>query len=428
MRGGIPIVSPEQMDSPAISDIICAIMKIVLTVPFTPWPVTRGTDRLMVNLIEGLSKRHEVTLVTQSLSSEGLERLKDLEKPGVRVRGILAPHRRPPAGKLLRKIRNVFIDRTGGVPEEISYAAPPEFLREIAAAAEDVDADLVIATYWHMYDLPRYVKGRRLVLATMDVDHVVSREKLKFSTGGPDRVRAEKMARRLAEYELEAYERYDTILTVTDADADMIRGGSSPGGKIILPMPMAMDLSLFHPEAFEREKNRIVFLGSFDSDFNRDALRFFACDVFPLIRAEVPEAVAEIVGQGVDTDIIEKAGPAIAFTGRVDDIRPYLGGCSVMVLPLRFAAGIRLRMMEAAAMGTPVVSTPEGVGGMGLEPGREYIEGIDASSLAAGVISLLRDPGEAARIGSSARSWAERDLSMETYPDRLDRMLEKVAG
>ena len=50
-------------------------MKIVLTVPFVPWPVTRGTDRLIVNLVEGLSKRHEVTLVTQSLTAEGLDRL-----------------------------------------------------------------------------------------------------------------------------------------------------------------------------------------------------------------------------------------------------------------------------------------------------------------------------------------------------------------
>ena len=230
----------------------------------------------------------------------------------------------------------------------------------------------------------------------------------------------------MARCELEAYERYGTILTVTEADASLIRDDVSCGGKTVMPLPMALDLSLFHPGKYERKKDTIVFLGSFDSDFNRDALRFFNSEVFPRVRAEVPEAVAEIVGQCVDPELIESAGPGVEFTGRVDDIRPYLGGCAMMILPLRFAAGVRIRMMEAAAMGTPVVSTPEGVGGMGLASGIEYLEGTDAESLASATVTLLRDKGEAARIGAAARAWAERDLSMETYPDRLDRMLETV--
>jgi glycosyltransferase involved in cell wall biosynthesis len=77
-------------------------------------------------------------------------------------------------------------------------------------------------------------------------------------------------------------------------------------------------------------------------------------------------------------------------------------------------------------MGTAVVSTPTGVAGMDLEAGSDYVEAVDASAMAKAVISLLRNGEEAARLGGNARRWAERSISMENYPDRLDEMLRVI--
>ena len=401
-------------------------MKIVVTVPYTPWPVTRGTGRLIINLMEGLSVRHEVTLVTMTLSKDGLERLKELEKPGIKVRAMLAPHRQGASGKLLRKVRNVISDYVRGIPQDVSYSAPPEFLRLIADTASEESADLVLASYWHMYRLSDYVSDSRLALVTHDMDYIVNRERLKLTGKVDRRIKSEKEALRLERIETEAYRRFDTILTVTASDAEVL--GSIPAyeGKKILPLPLALDLSIFSPGAFDREPDRILFLGSFHSDFNRDALRYFTSDVFPLVRCEVPGAVLEVVGHGVDNGLRSEAGEGVEFTGGVEDIVPYLGRCSLMVLPLRFSGGVRIRMMEAAAMATAVVSTPAGVAGMGLEAGSAYIEAADADSMARSVVSLLRDREEVARLGGNARRWAERSVSMENYPDRLDVMLAEL--
>jgi glycosyltransferase involved in cell wall biosynthesis len=401
-------------------------MKIVVTVPYTPWPVTRGTGRLIVNLISGLSKRHEVTLVTMTLSKAGLERLKEFEKPGVKVRAMIAPHRQGASGKLLRKVRNVISDYVRGIPQDVSYSAPPEFLRLIADTASDESADLVLASYWHMYRLSDYVSDSRLALVTHDMDYVVNRERLKLECTEESRIKSEKEASRLERIETEAYRRFETILTVTASDAEVLRGIHAYEGKKILPLPLALDLSVFSPGTFDREPDRILFLGSFHSDFNRDALRYFASDVFPSIRREIPGAVLEVVGHGADDSLREEAGEGVEFTGGVEDIVPYLGRCSLMVLPLRFSGGVRIRMMEAAAMGTAVVSTPAGVAGMGLEAGRDYLEAADSGSMADSVVSLLRDSDEALRLGGNARRWAERSISMEDYPDRLDAMLAAV--
>jgi len=402
-------------------------MKIVVTVPYTPWPVIRGTGRLIINLIEGLSKRHEVTLVTMTLSKAGLERLKELEKPGVKVKAMIAPHRKGASGKLLRKVRNVISDLVFDIPQNVSYSAPAKFLSLIADTASRESADLVLASYWHMYRLPEFVKDTRLALVTHDMDHLVSRDRLSLARTGPERMKSEKEAGRLERFEMMAYRRFDTILTMTASDTEAMLDIPACREKTILPLPMALDLSVFTPGAFEREKNRILFLGSFHSDFNSDALRYFVSDVFPSIRLEIPEAMLEVVGHGAGGGLREEVGgEGVEFTGGVDDILPYLGRCSLMVLPLRFSGGVRIRMMEAAAMGTAVVSTPAGVAGMGLEAGSDYLEAVDASAMAKAVISLLRNGEEAARLGGNARRWAERSISMENYPDRLDEMLRVI--
>jgi glycosyltransferase involved in cell wall biosynthesis len=401
-------------------------MKIVVTVPYTPWPVTRGTGRLIINLIEGLSRRHEVTLVTMTLTEGELGRLKELEKPGIKVRAMIAPHRKGASGKLLRKVRNVINDYLRGIPQDVSYSAPPEFLQLIADTASGESVDLVLASYWHMYRLSDYVRGPKLALITHDMDYIVNRERLKLHCTGSNRMKAEKAAARLERIEIEAYRRFDTILTVTASDAEVLKGNTAYEEKKILPLPLALDLSVFAPGAYERDRERILFLGSFYSDFNRDALSFFLSEVFPSIRRELPEAVLEVVGHGTDTNLRDEAGEGVEFTGGVEDIVPHLGRCSLMILPLRFSGGVRIRMMEAAAMGTAVVSTPAGVAGMGLVAGSDYLEAVDADSMARAVISLLRDREEATRLGGNARRWAERSLSMEDYADRLDVMLDSI--
>jgi len=403
-------------------------MKLVVTVPYTPWPVTRGTGRLIVNLIEGLARRHEVTLVTMTLSRAGLDRLRELERPGVRVRGMIAPHRQGASGKLLRKMRNVIYDFLRGIPQDVSYSAPPEFLRLIAETAADGPADIVLASYWHMYRLSDYVVGPKLALVTHDMDYIVNRERLRLAGSGSGRIKSEKDAARLERIETEAYRRFDTILTVTASDAEVLRGIHAYEGKKILPLPLALDLSYFTYGAFERERGRILFLGSFHSDFNRDALRYFTSEVLPLVRSSRPDAVLEVVGHGADEKLRKESGDGVEFTGGVDDIRPHLGRCSLMVLPLRFSGGVRIRMMEAAATGTAVVSTPVGVAGMGLDAGKDYLEASDAASMSGAVVSLLGEVKEAERIGGNARRWAEEHISMEDYPDRLDAMLEALRG
>jgi hypothetical protein len=77
-------------------------------------------------------------------------------------------------------------------------------------------------------------------------------------------------------------------------------------------------------------------------------------------------------------------------------------------------------------MGTPVVSTPVGVAGMGLKAGIDYLEAQTGAGIALAILHALRDGGEACRIGAGARRWAEVNISRESYPARLDALFEKI--
>ena len=400
-------------------------MRIVVALPFAPWPVTKGTDRLIMNLLDGLAVNNEVTLVAMALSRGDLERLREIEKPRIAVRAILAPHRRSAFHRVYVKIENIMKAVFAGVPMQVGYAAPAEFVRLVADTAKERKADIVLASYWHMYRLPGLVKDSKLALVTHDLDFLVNAARLKAMSGA-SRFFAARRLKALERIEREAYKRYETILTVTASDAETLARNPVAAGKAVHALPLALDLGVFSPPEHGRERNRILFLGAFSSDFNRDAFRFFASEVLPVVRSRNPEARVEVVGHGVNETLRAAAGPGVSFVGGVEDIRPYLGACSAMVLPLRFGGGVRIRMMEAAAMGTPVVSTPVGVAGMGLRAGSDYLEGQTGAEIALAILHLLRDGDEARRIGAGARRWAEENISMESYPARLDALFERI--
>ncbi len=402
-------------------------MRIVVALPYAPWPATKGTDRLILNLLDGLAVNHDVTLVAMALSGGDLERLREIERPRIAVRAILAPNKRGFIHRVYHKQMNILKAAFLGLPLQVSYAAPAELLRLIAGTAEERGADLVLASYWHLYRLPGLVKRAKLALVTHDLDFLVNPARLA-AMSGVSRAAAALRLRGLERIERKAYGRYETILTVTPSDAETLARHPLGAGKAVYPLPLALDLAAFNTAARAREPGRILFMGSFHADFNRDAFRFLAGEVFPIVRSRNPRARLEVVGHGADERLRAAAGPGVSFAGGVEDVRPHLGACAAMVLPLRFGGGVRIRMMEAAATGTPVVSTPVGVAGMGLRAGMDYLEGQTAAELALALLHLLDDEADARRVGENARRWAEANISMESYPARLDALFAKMLG
>jgi glycosyltransferase involved in cell wall biosynthesis len=402
-------------------------MKILIALSYAPYPVKRGTDRLVMNLVEGLSKRHEVALVTMTLEREEEEILRRIERDNITVRSILAPNRRSPLHRLYYKSRNKILSHLKNIPEQTLYAAPPAYIRLVEEVSRREGSELVLAFYWHLHGLPSALPGVPVAIATQDVDFLVHPRRLERIKGRMARAFAAAESKKRERVERLAYEKASMILTVTDRDRDTLRqlyGHDTT----IETLPLAMDLESYRPGAGEREENLVLSIGAYDADFNRDALEYFLAEIFPRCRERNGRIRLEVVGQGVDDELRSLAGPGVEFLGRVEDIRPHISRCSIMVLPLRYGGGVRIRMMEAAAMGAPVVSTPVGVAGMGLVKERDYVEASSSEEMVERIVDLLGNPQRAREIGRNARAWAEETLSMDDYPERLDRLFDLLAA
>jgi polysaccharide biosynthesis protein PslH len=118
----------------------------------------------------------------------------------------------------------------------------------------------------------------------------------------------------------------------------------------------------------------------------------------------------------------------VHLTGRVDDVRPFMNRGSVYVLPMRSGSGTRLKVFEAMAAGKAMVSTRTGAEGLPVTHGENILLADDPLAFARHVVELLRSPELRRRLGSNARSLAERVGSWKSATDRLDEALHRVVS
>ncbi|HSG29285.1 MAG TPA: glycosyltransferase family 4 protein, partial [Candidatus Krumholzibacterium sp.] len=382
-------------------------MKIVIALPSSPWPVERGTGRLIMSLVRGLAERHRVVLVTMTQSGRESERLREIETDSIKVVPMIAPNKRSLAAKIWYRLKHQMLQSFFSIPLETSYSAPGRFLETVASVARKEKADLVLANYWHLYRLPDLLGAIPSALITHDIDYLIERPVSttldRKKCGGKVRPELEERI------EKAAYRKYGRILTVTSHDASRLAGEMPEKAGCIETLPLALDLDMFAASGRTRENGPVLFTGTFSSDFNIDALTYLVDEVVPVLLRIRPDIRIRIAGGGVPGDIAARAPGCVEFAGYVEDLAVELDGASLMVLPLRFAGGVRIRMLEAAAMSLPVVSTSAGVGGMGLEDGKEFLLADTAAEMAEKIVEVLEDGDLASSLGVSARKWVERN-------------------
>ncbi len=187
-----------------------------------------------------------------------------------------------------------------------------------------------------------------------------------------------------------------------------------------------VDLDYFTPAPvptapLERRGPTLVFTGRMDYWPNVDAVRWFAREALPALRSSVPDAAFMIVGAAPTAEVQALAAlPGVQVTGRVPDTRPYLMAADVVVAPLRIARGVQNKVLEAMAMAKPVVATPEAFEGVRAEPGRDILlaRGVDAT------VQKIREvlDGQHIEMGAAARRAVEVAHQWSATLQPLDRL------
>jgi glycosyltransferase involved in cell wall biosynthesis len=178
------------------------------------------------------------------------------------------------------------------------------------------------------------------------------------------------------------------------------------------------------PDSAKTESD-LLFAGSMDWMPNIDGISWFVREVLPLIRIRIPQCSVTIAGRrpGASIRALAATDPLIRVTGTVDDMRPYLWSAKVSIVPIRIGSGTRLKIYEAMAADTSVVSTTVGAEGLDVSS-PENIRIADApEAFADACLQLLEDPRERARQADAALRLVREKFSWEVVAERFERIL-----
>jgi sugar transferase (PEP-CTERM/EpsH1 system associated) len=241
----------------------------------------------------------------------------------------------------------------------------------------------------------------------------------------------------LAVYERRVAESFDHSIFITEAEEKIFKG-KNPHIKNISVISNGVDLDYFSAGVSQEQPTRnqpaetsdhqpvIVFTGAMDYYANIDGVVWFTKEVLPLIKREIPNVQFFIIGSNPTKEVIELSGnDGVTVTGYVPDTREYLRKATVVVVPLRIARGIQNKILEAMAMGIPVVATPQAFEGIAAKPDRDLFLGEDEEMIAASVIKLVKEVSLRKSLGDNARRITEKNYHWVKRLEGLDSILTR---
>ena len=231
--------------------------------------------------------------------------------------------------------------------------------------------------------------------------------------GGPKRLIYAREGRRLAAYEAMVTRDAARTFLVTPEEADLVRALPGADGSRVDHYRNGVDTDHFRPGAVPPAPGGcdVVLTGAMDYRPNVAAATGFVRDAWPIVRAARPDVTFAIVGARPTPMVRALAGAeGVTVTGRVPDTRPWLEAARVAVAPLAVARGVQNKVLEALAMGTPLVCSEAAARGTQATSGEHLLTAQGPEATARAVLDLLDDPGRAARMGRAARAFAEGTL------------------
>jgi sugar transferase (PEP-CTERM/EpsH1 system associated) len=192
-------------------------------------------------------------------------------------------------------------------------------------------------------------------------------------------------------------------------------------------IPNGVDLEYFRPGREAREPATLVFSGKMSYHANATAALLLAREVFPLVRAAHPAATLSIVGSGPPPEVRALASdPSISVTGYVDDLREPLGRATIAVCSVSVKVGMQNKILEAMAMGLPVVSTRLGAEGLLARPERDILVGDNPTELASQISRLLDDADLRQNLGLAGRRYVESEHQWGASTARFEALYDEA--
>lgn len=231
--------------------------------------------------------------------------------------------------------------------------------------------------------------------------------------------------KRLLAYEAEVAERFDEICIISERDRNDLPEPAKSKAKIV---SNGIDTDYYKPQPNITKKVDLVFVGAMSYMPNIEAASFIVQDILPELKKLGIEASVSIVGANPAPEVKALASGKINITGRVPDTRTYYAEAKVMVAPMFINTGIQNKILEAAAMGLPIVTTPEANAAIGAEAGKHLLLASTAKEFAMQIALLLNNEIVSDSIAQAGYNFVRSNFSWEICGKQLETIIQKVVG
>lgn len=394
-------------------------MKKILMLSYRfPYPVTEGSIIRIYNIGRILSRRYEVDLlvVSDRAGARGDEHLRELERIFSRVFLFVFSPRRFAQNAL----KGIF----SGDPLQAHYHYFGNVQKWIDR--HKTEYDLLWCVHIRM---AKYVENNcmRRVIDFVDATSINYQENQEWASGAWRYVLAVEN-RRLLSYEIEQLKHFERAFISSGFDKAYLDARSADAGDRLIVIPNGVGEELLsRPKRCAMEEEWLVFLGRMKYAPNVDAVVYFAEEVFPILKREVPALRFMIVGVSPAGKVLKlRRVEGIEVTGFVEDPWEYMEKAKVVVAPLRFGAGIQYKILEAMALGKAVVTTAIGARGIEGEAGKHFIVAQSSAEMACQILALLRNEALRESIGVNARALVEERYRWDMVGEKLLAEVEGV--
>lgn len=397
------------------------MMKILIACKEFPHSKVIGGPILIYNRLKYLAKNHFVSLTAFSKPGD------EIHIPSVQplchdLRLVPLPPKRSPLKTavdfIASPVPNYFLRVHGSA----------EMAHTIAEMVKKDNYDFVIAEYSAMgqflHENPELPPTRR-IMSVHECYYMARLKSFRHHKLGLDKLKEAINLKGLKKYEFDMYRNADKVLTLTPQGKNELLAISPDLDIAIVPHGVDVEAFSFSPEA--EEKYSLVFLGNYLHYPNVDAILYFHETIWPGLKKALPRLKFYVVGQAPPPEITRlSADKSIVVTGKVDDVTPYLRRGKVFICPVRLGGGFRGKILEAMALGRPVVSTRLGAEGIPALSGENIILADTPDDFVKGIADLIENADLYRRIQNNARKLMEDHYAWEKGVARLEIVLEDM--
>ncbi len=383
-----------------------------------PYPASNGSKIRIYNLLKQLAAAHEVTLLAFAEPDEATaDQVAHLRRFCAHVEAVPKPVYQPGSLKAL-------LGYFSRWPRSLVDVYSPAMAAAVRRALAGGRADVVVASE---IQTMRYAEGVPTPVI-LEEAQITEFEDEAQSAGTPLR----RLRAQLTLFKLRQSIRYFLVkgaaLTVVSEAEQRAMQTFAPRGSRIIVIPNAVDADANRPDpACALQPETLIYPGAVTYSANLDAVTYFIQEVWPRIRARAPQARFTVTGGTGNVDVRALAAqPGVTFTGYLPEVAPAVRSSWAVVVPLRVGGGTRLKILEAMALGTPVISTRKGAEGLNVHPGEDILIADTPDALAEAALQLFADADLRARLSQAGRALVEREYDWTAVGRRFLQVVEDV--